>query len=166
MDVGLLGKYKSVDSSYRLESILFLLWSSDLRLNFESRLDYSLRPIRFSLVLPSPDWLSLLQGLPNKGSLLHCILHRWHLADLIPYCVQSVFILLGPILFAPSVYMALGRLIRSTGGEKYSLIRIEWLPKIFVANDMISFLVPGTGSGNDGHGRVWQAQPRELRLLD
>lgn len=79
MDVGLLGKYKSVDSSYRLESILFLLWSSDLRLNFESRLDYSLRPIRFSLVLPSPDWLSLLQGLPNKGSLLHCILHRWHL---------------------------------------------------------------------------------------
>lgn len=50
--------------------------------------------------------------------------------------------------------MALGRLIRSTGGEKYWLIRIEGLPKIFVANNMISFLVPGTGSGNDGHGRV------------
>ncbi|OQE18739.1 hypothetical protein PENSTE_c017G07645 [Penicillium steckii] len=68
-------------------------------------------------------------------------------ADLIPYCIQSVFILLGPVLFAASVYMALGKVIRSTGGEKYSLIRVQWLTKTFVASDIVSFLVQGTGSG-------------------
>lgn len=68
-------------------------------------------------------------------------------ADLVPYSVQSVFILLGPVLLAASVYMALGRIIRSTGGERYSLIRVKWLTKTFVSSDVISFLVQGTGSG-------------------
>lgn len=68
-------------------------------------------------------------------------------ADLVPYSIQSVFILLGPVLLAASVYMALGRIIRSTGGERYSLIRVKWLTKTFVSSDVISFLVQGTGSG-------------------
>ena len=68
-------------------------------------------------------------------------------ADLVPYSVQSVFILLGPVLFAASVYMTLGRIIRSTGGEKYSLIPVKWLTVTFVSSDVISFLVQGTGSG-------------------
>lgn len=68
-------------------------------------------------------------------------------ADLVPYSIQSVFILLGPVLLAASIYMALGRLIRSTGGERYSLIRVKWLTKTFVSSDVISFLVQGTGSG-------------------
>ncbi|KAL5335193.1 RTA1 like protein-domain-containing protein [Aspergillus crustosus] len=64
-----------------------------------------------------------------------------------PYIIQSVFILLGPVLFAASVYMFLARLIRSVGAEKYSLIRIKWLTKTFVAGDIISFLVQGSGAG-------------------
>ncbi|KAH7009168.1 RTA1 like protein-domain-containing protein [Macrophomina phaseolina] len=68
-------------------------------------------------------------------------------AELIPYIIQSVFILLGPVLFAASVYMALARLIRSVGAEKYSLIRIAWVTKTFVAGDIVSFLVQGQGSG-------------------
>lgn len=43
--------------------------------------------------------------------------------------------------------MALGRLIRSVGGERYSLIPIKWLTKTFVTSDVISFLVQGTGAG-------------------
>lgn len=68
-------------------------------------------------------------------------------ADLGLYCIQSIFILLGPVFFAASIYMTLGRIIRSIGGEKYSIIRINWLTKVFVASDVISFLVQGTGSG-------------------
>lgn len=68
-------------------------------------------------------------------------------ANLILYIIQSVFILLGPVLFAASVYMVLARLIRSVGAEKYSLIRIAWVTKTFVAGDIVSFLVQGQGSG-------------------
>ncbi|KAL4892302.1 RTA1 like protein [Aspergillus ambiguus] len=68
-------------------------------------------------------------------------------ADLILYIIQSIFILLGPVLFAASVYMVLARLIRSVNAEKYSLIRINWVTKAFVAGDIISFLVQGQGSG-------------------
>ncbi|CEN60407.1 hypothetical protein ASPCAL02847 [Aspergillus calidoustus] len=78
-------------------------------------------------------------------------------AELIPYIIQSVFILLGPVLFAASVYMVLARLIRSVGAEKYSLIRINWVTKTFVSGDIISFLVQGTGAGMmamDGMGEM------------
>ncbi|RJE25730.1 RTA1 domain protein [Aspergillus sclerotialis] len=68
-------------------------------------------------------------------------------ADLILYIIQSVFILLGPVLFAASVYMVLARLICSVSAEKYSLIRIAWVTKTFVAGDIVSFLVQGQGSG-------------------
>lgn len=68
-------------------------------------------------------------------------------ADLISYCIQSVFILLGPVLFAASIYMVLARLIRSVGAEKYSLIRITWVTRTFVSGDILSFLVQGNGSG-------------------
>lgn len=64
-----------------------------------------------------------------------------------PYSIQSVFLLLGPTLFAASVYMALGRLIRCVHAEKYSLIRIKWLTKVFVMGDVFSFLVQGGASG-------------------
>ncbi|RAL17610.1 RTA1 domain-containing protein [Aspergillus homomorphus CBS 101889] len=68
-------------------------------------------------------------------------------ANLILYILQSVFILLGPVLLAASVYMVLARLIRSVGAEKYSLVRITWLTKTFVTGDIVSFLVQGQGSG-------------------
>ncbi|KAL4760369.1 RTA1 domain-containing protein [Aspergillus foveolatus] len=66
---------------------------------------------------------------------------------LMPYTIQSVFILLGPVLYAASVYMVLARLIRSVGAEKYSLIRITRVTKTFVTGDIVSFLVQGSGAG-------------------
>ncbi|KIX08706.1 uncharacterized protein Z518_03363 [Rhinocladiella mackenziei CBS 650.93] len=64
-----------------------------------------------------------------------------------PYAIQSLLILLGPILFAASIYMILGRLIRSTHGERYSFVRTKWMTKIFVGGDVTCFLIQGGGGG-------------------
>ncbi|KAJ0423196.1 RTA1-domain-containing protein [Aspergillus carlsbadensis] len=66
---------------------------------------------------------------------------------LMPYCIQAVFILLGPALFAASVYMILGRIIRSVRGENHSPLRIPWLTKTFVLCDILTFIIQAGGSG-------------------
>ncbi|OJD31751.1 rta-like protein [Diplodia corticola] len=65
----------------------------------------------------------------------------------LPYILQAVLLLLAPALFAASIYMVLGRIIRVTGGEAYSLVRVNWLTKIFVFGDILSFLIQGVGGG-------------------
>ncbi|ETN41569.1 uncharacterized protein HMPREF1541_03505 [Cyphellophora europaea CBS 101466] len=64
-----------------------------------------------------------------------------------PYVIQSLLILLAPILFAASIYMILGRLIRMVEGERYSMVRVKWLTKIFVSGDVLCFLMQSTGGG-------------------
>ncbi|KAH8760253.1 putative RTA1 domain protein [Hyaloscypha finlandica] len=70
-----------------------------------------------------------------------------NLDSLPPYIIQALLILLAPILFAASVYMILGRLIRATSAESYSIIRVNWVTKIFVGGDIFSFLVQALGAG-------------------
>lgn len=67
--------------------------------------------------------------------------------SIMPYSIQNVFLLLGPTLFAASIYMVLGRIIRSVHAEKYSLFRMNWLTKVFVMGDVLSFLVQGGAAG-------------------
>lgn len=67
--------------------------------------------------------------------------------QLIPYIVQSTFLLLAPILFAASLYMTLSRIIRAVDGERYALIPARWLTGIFVFCDAFSFLIQGSGAG-------------------
>ena len=64
-----------------------------------------------------------------------------------PYAIQSVLILLAPILFAASIYMFLSRIIRSVNGERFSVIRFKWLTKVFVCGDILCFFVQGGGGG-------------------
>ncbi|ESZ92495.1 hypothetical protein SBOR_7120 [Sclerotinia borealis F-4128] len=64
-----------------------------------------------------------------------------------PYVMQSLLILLAPAFFAASIYMVLGRIIVLTDGEQYSIIRARWLTKLFVAGDVISFLMQSAGGG-------------------
>jgi hypothetical protein len=64
-----------------------------------------------------------------------------------PYIIQSILILLAPILFAASIYMVLGRLIRRTDSASLSIIRPTLVTKIFVAGDVFSFFVQGGGGG-------------------
>ncbi|OLN87281.1 Protein RTA1-like protein 5 [Colletotrichum chlorophyti] len=76
-----------------------------------------------------------------------------------PYVMQSVTILVAPALFAASVYMTLGRIIRSVHGEALSVIRVNWLTRIFVCGDVFSFLVQASGAGlmvKDGNQNMGQ----------
>lgn len=63
------------------------------------------------------------------------------------YAMQNLLLLLAPILFAASVYMILGRIIRGVRGEEYSVIRVAWLTKIFVGSDVFCFMIQGGGGG-------------------
>ncbi|KXJ86092.1 RTA1 domain protein [Microdochium bolleyi] len=65
---------------------------------------------------------------------------------LVPYIIQNMFILLPPVLFAASIYMILGRVIRSVHGEPYSIVRTKWLTKAFLAGDFLSFAVQGNAA--------------------
>lgn len=67
--------------------------------------------------------------------------------ELIPYMLQSIFLLLAPILFAASLYMTLGRVIRALDGEQYSILRSKWITTIFVTGDVVSFMIQGGGAG-------------------
>jgi hypothetical protein len=63
------------------------------------------------------------------------------------YIMQSVLILVAPALFAATIYMTLGRLMRTTHSEKHSIIPARWLTKIFVIGDVLSFFIQGGGGG-------------------
>ena len=62
-----------------------------------------------------------------------------------PYIMQSTLLLVAPALFAASIYMILGRIIRLTGGESHSPIRPTRLTKLFVLGDVLSFFVQSGG---------------------
>ncbi|KAJ5706330.1 hypothetical protein N7536_002019 [Penicillium majusculum] len=64
-----------------------------------------------------------------------------------PYVMQSTLLLIAPALFAASIYMELGRIIIMVKGEQFSLIRVNWMTKIFVAGDVLSFLMQASGAG-------------------
>jgi hypothetical protein len=56
-------------------------------------------------------------------------------------------LLVAPSLYAASIYMILGRLIRVVAAEKYSLFPPQSLTKIFVIGDVFSFLFQSGGGG-------------------
>ncbi|KAI4767702.1 RTA1 like protein [Aureobasidium sp. EXF-3400] len=66
---------------------------------------------------------------------------------LIPYIMQSLFLLLAPTLFAASIYMELGRILDLTDGDSRSPVRRKWLTKVFVLGDTLSFLTQSGGGG-------------------
>lgn len=62
-----------------------------------------------------------------------------------PYIMQNLLILIAPAFMAASIYMILGRIIELTEGEKYSLVRKQWLTKLFVMGDVASLFFQSTG---------------------
>ena len=62
-----------------------------------------------------------------------------------PYITQSLLLLLGPSFFAASIYMELGRIVLMVDGERSLFIRRTWLTKLFVAGDVLSFLMQASG---------------------
>ncbi|KAH8169328.1 RTA1 like protein [Sarocladium implicatum] len=63
------------------------------------------------------------------------------------FIAQTIVILLAPALFAASLYMFFGRLVRHIDGENHVPLRSNWITKIFVAGDVISFMTQGAGGG-------------------
>ncbi|KAB8356645.1 hypothetical protein FH972_024222 [Carpinus fangiana] len=79
---------------------------------------------------------------------------------LMPYVIQNVYILVAPALFAASIYMTLGRVVRAVCGEQYSIIPAKWLTKLFVTGDVASFVIQGGAAGlmvTGSHAKVGQA---------
>jgi hypothetical protein len=66
---------------------------------------------------------------------------------LMPYVIQSAYILLPPTLFAATIYMCLGRIIRLVEADHLSIIRPQSITKIFVGGDVVSFIILGASSG-------------------
>jgi hypothetical protein len=66
-------------------------------------------------------------------------------ANKILFVNQTSLILLAPALYAASIYMILRRLILILDAERYSLVPVRWLTKIFVGCDVLSFLAQGAG---------------------
>lgn len=67
--------------------------------------------------------------------------------ELLPYVLQSTLLLLGPILFAASLYMTLSRLVRALDAAHCAIIAPRWLTRIFVFGDVFSFIVQASGAG-------------------
>ncbi|PLB49613.1 RTA1-domain-containing protein [Aspergillus steynii IBT 23096] len=67
-----------------------------------------------------------------------------------PYVMQSTLLLVAPALFAASIYMELGRIIYLVKGQSLSLIRVNWMTKIFVGGDVLSAGIMVNGSQSTG----------------
>ena len=62
-----------------------------------------------------------------------------------PYIIQAILLLVAPALFAATIYMELGRIISVVDGEVHVMIRKEWMTKVFVTGDVLSFFLQGGG---------------------
>ncbi|RSL57732.1 hypothetical protein CEP54_008087 [Fusarium duplospermum] len=91
------------------------------------------------------------------AAIIFTIWKLWASSDESPRTMQptnscrtsSLFLLIPPSLFAASIYMTLGRIMRGLGpkGEMCSIIRVKWLTTTFVVGDVFSFLIQSSGAG-------------------
>ncbi|OTA91481.1 hypothetical protein M434DRAFT_22377 [Hypoxylon sp. CO27-5] len=70
------------------------------------------------------------------------------------FVIQAILILVAPALYAASIYMILGRLIRTLHAEPLSVIPVRWLTKIFVTGDVVSFTLQAGGGGIQAGGTL------------
>ncbi|KAK6330464.1 hypothetical protein TWF696_003355 [Orbilia brochopaga] len=63
------------------------------------------------------------------------------------YILQAVFILIGPTVFAASIYMTLSRIAIALHSEELLIIRPKWLTIIFVCGDLLSLNTQSGGAG-------------------
>lgn len=80
--------------------------------------------------------------------------------------MQGVLLLVGPLFFAATIYMMLGRTIRLAGGEDVSLIPARWYTRIFVTADVATLIIQGLGTYSKfwRHSYAWR-DSRSLSTL-
>ena len=71
-----------------------------------------------------------------------------------PYIIQAILLLVAPALFAATIYMTLARIIVQLNAQHQSVIRVNWLTKIFVVGDVLSFVLQGGGGGAQSGGSL------------
>ncbi|KAK6837333.1 hypothetical protein RU639_001541 [Aspergillus parasiticus] len=64
-----------------------------------------------------------------------------------PYISQSLLILLPPSLYAATIYMCYGRIVRCTQRPELSIIAPAKVTKLFVIGDVLAFLLQCSGGG-------------------
>lgn len=64
---------------------------------------------------------------------------------MMPYIIQSVFILLSPALFSASVYVLLGRIVQLTDGDSHIIVKSRYLTRTFVTGDLICLFMQCAG---------------------
>ncbi|KAH8897320.1 RTA1-domain-containing protein [Thozetella sp. PMI_491] len=70
-----------------------------------------------------------------------------HTGDLLPYLIQSIFLILAPVFFAASLYMTYGRCVRAVQGEKWAPISPRWSTRLFVLGDIVTLQVQSSAAG-------------------
>lgn len=70
------------------------------------------------------------------------------------FVIQAILILVAPALYAASIYMILGRLIRTVRAEHMSLLPVQWVTRIFVTCDVVSFTLQMAGGGTQAAGTL------------
>ncbi|EHK23072.1 uncharacterized protein TRIVIDRAFT_191638 [Trichoderma virens Gv29-8] len=70
------------------------------------------------------------------------------------FVIQAILILVAPALYAASIYMILTRLIRSINAQHLSIVPVRWLTRIFVAGDVVSFVMQAGGGGIQAAGTL------------
>ena len=87
------------------------------------------------------------------GYIGRCLSHSDKEA-LTPYIIQSLLILLGPALYAASIYMTLGRIILAVRAPHHSIIPTRWQTRLFVCGDVLAFLTQMSGGGIQASGSL------------
>lgn len=81
------------------------------------------------------------------------------------YSVQAILILVAPALFAASIYMILGRIIKCLHAHRLSLIPVQRLTKLFVSGDVLSFSLQAAGGGIQASGTITAYNTGEKLIL-
>lgn len=72
-----------------------------------------------------------------------------------PFITQGTLLLVGPLFFAATIYMMLGRTIVLAGGEDVSLIKPRWYTRVFVGADIFTLVLQGFGTCSRTLNAYW-----------
>lgn len=64
-----------------------------------------------------------------------------------PWIAQKLLILLAPALFTITYHLTINRVFSVLDARKFSIIPLQWLAKVFITLDMLSFFLLGAGVG-------------------
>ncbi|EED17847.1 RTA1 domain protein, putative [Talaromyces stipitatus ATCC 10500] len=105
--------------------------------------------VHFVLMFPLRAWFFIPFILGCVGEAFGYYGRAWshnNIRDGSPYLLQLMLILGSAPLLAATVYMTLGRFARSLQAEKYTIMSVRWVTKIYVLIDIASFGCQMAGS--------------------